>query len=157
VTPKRYLDWTITTPTMLVNLILFLIYLNKKKTHETNDLDMFTLLKDNSSVIVPVLLLNWTMLFFGYLGEKGVLSAFTSTSLGFIPFMIYYYMIYVNYVTTTNNGYLLFWYFFIFWGLYGIVALFPYYTKNIFYNILDLFAKNFFGIFLGYIILSGNY
>ena len=157
VTPKRYLDWTITTPTMLVTLILFLIYLNKKKTQETKDLDIFTLLKDNSSVIVPVLLLNWTMVLFGDLGERKVLSVLASTVLGFIPFLIYYYMIYVNYVSPMNNGYFLFWYFFIFWSLYGFVALLPYYTKNVFYNILDLFAKNFFGIFLGYIILSGNY
>ena len=43
------------------------------------------------------------------------------------------------------------------WGLYGFVAFLPYYLKNSFYNILDLFAKNFFGIFLSYIIISGNY
>ena len=52
---------------------------------------------------------------------------------------------------------LLFWYFFFFWSLYGVVAVLPYYVKNSFYNILDLFAKNFFGIFLSYIIFSGNY
>ena len=27
VTPKRYIDWSITTPTMLVTLIIYLIYL----------------------------------------------------------------------------------------------------------------------------------
>ena len=30
VTPKRYLDWVITTPTMLVTLIVYLIYLNNR-------------------------------------------------------------------------------------------------------------------------------
>jgi hypothetical protein len=30
VTPKRYIDWIITTPTMLITLIMYLIYLNKK-------------------------------------------------------------------------------------------------------------------------------
>ena len=30
VTPKRYIDWVITTPTMLITLISYLIYLNKR-------------------------------------------------------------------------------------------------------------------------------
>ena len=157
VTPKRYLDWVITTPTMLVSLILYLIYLNEKEKQGTKQLEFFTMMKEHAGVIVPVLLLNWAMLLFGYLGEMKVMTVLTSTALGFIPFLIYYYMIFVNYVIPTNNGYLLFWYFFVFWALYGFVALLPYYTKNVFYNILDLFAKNFFGVFLVYIILSGNY
>lgn len=154
VTPKRYFDWVITTPTMLITLILYLIYLNKSS---TDKLEIFTLLKDNTSVIIPVLILNWMMLLFGYLGEMKLISILSSVILGFIPFLINYYMIYVNYVTENNNGSLLFWYFFFFWSLYGVVAVLPYYMKNACYNILDLFAKNFFGLFLSYIIVSGNY
>ena len=45
VTPKRYIDWVITTPTMLITLMLYLIYLNKKTNNETNNLELFTLLK----------------------------------------------------------------------------------------------------------------
>jgi hypothetical protein len=157
ITPKRYIDWVITTPTMLITLIVYLIYLNKKIENKTSELDFFTLLKDNSTIIIPVIVLNWLMLLFGYLGEMKIIPVLLGVFLGFIPFLIYYYMIYVNYVTQNTNGYLLFWYFFIFWSLYGIVAVLPYYVKNSFYNILDLFAKNFFGLFLSYIILSGNY
>ena len=157
VTPKRYIDWVITTPTMLITLIMYLIYLNKKVENKTNELDIFTLLKENSTVIIPVLLLNWSMLLFGYLGEMKVIPVLLGVVLGFIPFLIYYYIIYVNYVTQYTSGYLLFWYFFIFWSLYGFVAFLPYYIKNSFYNILDLFAKNFFGLFLSYIIVTGNY
>jgi hypothetical protein len=157
ITPKRYIDWVITTPTMLITLIIYLIYLNKKVENKTNELDFFTLLKDNSSVIIPVVVLNWLMLLFGYLGEIRAIPVLLGVFLGFIPFLIYYYLIYVNYVTQNSSGYLLFWYFFFFWSLYGIVAVLPYYIKNSFYNILDLFAKNFFGIFLSYIIFSGNY
>jgi bacteriorhodopsin len=157
ITPKRYIDWVITTPTMLITLIMYLIYLNKKIENKTSELDFFTLLKDNSTIIIPVIVLNWLMLLFGYLGEMKIIPVLLGVFLGFIPFLIYYYMIYVNYVTQNTNGYLLFWYFFIFWSLYGVVAVLPYYVKNAFYNILDLFAKNFFGIFLSYIIYSGNY
>jgi len=157
VTPKRYIDWAITTPTMLITLIIYLIYLSKKVENKTGELDVFTLLNENSSVIIPVLLLNWLMLLFGYLGEIRAIPVLMGVFLGFIPFLIYYYLIYVNYVTENTSGYLLFWYFFFFWSLYGCVAVLPYYVKNSLYNILDLFAKNFFGIFLSYIIISGNY
>jgi hypothetical protein len=159
VTPKRYLDWIITTPTMLTTLMMYLIYLNKSVENKTNELDFFTLFKDNSNVFIPVIILNWLMLFFGYLGETKAIPVLLGVFLGFIPFLMYYYIIYVNYVTQcqSENGYLLFWYFFFFWSLYGFVAVLPYYIKNAFYNILDLFAKNFFGIFLSYIIFSGNY
>jgi hypothetical protein len=159
VTPKRYLDWIITTPTMLTTLMMYLIYLNKSVENKTNELDFFTLFKDNSNVFIPVIILNWLMLFFGYLGETKAIPVLLGVFLGFIPFLMYYYIIYVNYVTQcqSENGYLLFWYFFFFWSLYGFVAVLPYYIKNAFYNILDLFAKNFFGLFLSYIIFSGSY
>jgi len=157
VTPKRYIDWSITTPTMLITLMVYLIYLNKMAENNANQLDFFTLFKDNSSIFIPVIILNWLMLFFGYLGEMRIIPVFLGVFLGFIPFLIYYYIIYVNYVNQETSGYLLFWYFFFFWSLYGIAAVLPYYVKNTFYNILDLFAKNFFGLFLSYIIFSENY
>ena len=157
VTPKRYIDWVITTPTMLITLMLYLIYLNKKVENKTTGLEFFTLLKENSNIFIPVIMLNWLMLLFGYLGEMRIIPVLLGVFLGFIPFLSYYYMIYVNYVTQNTPGYLLFWYFFFFWSLYGFVAVLPYYIKNAFYNILDLFAKNFFGLFLSYIIFSGNY
>jgi hypothetical protein len=157
VTPKRYIDWIITTPTMLITLMLYLIYLNKKIKCEMDDLDFVTLFTKNINIFIPVIILNWLMLFFGYLGEMRIIPVLLGVFMGFIPFLIYYYMIYTNYVTQNTSGYLLFWYFFFFWSLYGVVAILPYYIKNSFYNILDLFAKNFFGIFLSYLIFSGNY
>ena len=158
ITPKRYIDWIITTPSMLITLIIYLVYLNKKEENKTTELDFLTLLKENSNVIIPVVLLNWLMLLFGYLGETKVIPVLLGVFLGFIPFLLYYYLIYVNYVSTQKSGgKVLFWYFLFFWSLYGLVAGFPYYVKNSLYNILDLFAKNFFGIFLSYMIISGNY
>jgi hypothetical protein len=156
VTPKRYIDWSITTPTMLVTLVLYLIYSYHREKNTTANLEFFDLLIKNSTTITYILLLNWMMLIFGYLGEKKIIPTITGVILGFIPFLIYYFIIYVNYVRN-QMGFNLFLYFFIFWSLYGVVALFPYYFKNACYNILDLFAKNFFGIFLSYIIVSGNY
>jgi len=157
VTPKRYIDWVITTPTMLITLILYLIYLKSKEENSTKELKFFSLINENSKVILQVALLNWLMLLFGYLGESKIIPVLLGVFLGFIPFLIYYYLIYNNYVSENETGKKIFWYFFFFWSLYGVVALLPYYTKNAFYNILDLFAKNFFGLFLTYIILTKKY
>ena len=156
VTPKRYIDWSITTPTMLITLIFYLIYSYHREKNTTSSLEFFDLLTKNASNIRYILLLNWLMLIFGYMGEKKILSTTSGVLFGFIPFLIYYFIIYTNYVRT-QTGFNLFLYFFIFWSLYGVVALFPYYLKNACYNILDLFSKNFFGIFLSYIIITGSY
>lgn len=157
ITPKRYFDWALTTPTMLITLIAYLTFINAKETNQTQDLTLYSILTTNSNTIIPILLLNWAMLLFGYLGEIRVIPVLYSIILGFIPFIIYYAMIYYNFVQTNNNGFMFFLYFLFFWSLYGFVAALPYYVKNILYNILDLFAKNFFGLFLAYIIYTGKY
>ena len=159
VTPKRYIDWTITTPTMLVTLIFYLIFLERReKNEDTTALNFFDLAIENGNTISNILILNWAMLFFGYLGEMNIVSTLTGVLLGFAPFLLYYYIIYQKYaVGSSSTGIKIFWYFFIFWSLYGVVAVLPYYLKNGLYNILDLFAKNFFGIFLSYIILLKKY
>lgn len=157
ITPKRYFDWFITTPTMLITLISYLIFINAKETNQTQGLTLYSILTTNYNTIIPILLLNWAMLLFGYLGEIKVIPVLHSVILGFIPFVIYYAMIYHNFVQTNNNGFMFFLYFLFFWSLYGFVAALPYYAKNILYNILDLFAKNFFGLFLAYIIYTGKY
>ena len=36
----------------------------------------------------------------------------------------------------------------IIWSLYGVAAMFPTIIKNIFYNILDIISKNFYGLYL---------
>jgi len=157
VTPKRYADWFITTPIMLISLILYLIYLKYEENGlDTSKLELFNLLTENSGVMSYVIYLDWLMLIFGYLGETKIINTLTGVLLGFIPFLIYFYIIYINYVRQTATGWKLCLYFFFFWSLYGVAAVLPYYLKNTFYNILDLFAKNFFGLFLSYIIISKN-
>jgi len=156
-TPSRYFDWAITTPTMLIQLIFYLIYLHNKNKGTTEQLDFFKLFDENFITIIQVLLLNWLMLLFGYLGEINVIPMLLGTILGFIPFLIYYYIIYINYATLSENGWKIFFYFFFFWSLYGVASAMPYYIKNTVYNILDLFSKNFFGIFLSYIVFFQQY
>lgn len=153
ITPKRYLDWSITTPTMLFSLIVYLIYLEYK--NDTSELSLLGIFKTNFTSISYIFVLNWVMLVLGYLGEMKIIPTLTGVAIGFVPFLMYFYEIYRKYVG--ESGSKLFWYFFIFWSLYGVVAVFPYYIKNAFYNVLDLFSKNFFGLFISYLILTKSY
>ena len=152
ITPIRYLDWMITTPTMLINLIFYLIFLKDNN----KELNFFTLFKKEIYTIVLILILNWLMLLFGYLSEISLISTTLGVSIGFIPFIIYYYIIYKKYALLSKEGLKIYLYFLIFWSFYGIAAFLPYKIKNMCYNILDLFSKNFFGLFLTYILFSSR-
>lgn len=154
ITSKRYADWVITTPTMLFTLIMYLIYVKEENKEE---LDIYKLTNDNKENIGLILVLNLLMLIFGYLGETQILNKLLTLTLGFIPFIWYFWLIYENYAKQSSFGKKLFYYFLIVWSFYGVVAYFPYYLRNSFYNILDLFAKNFFGLYLSYLIISNTY
>jgi hypothetical protein len=155
ITPKRYFDWAITTPTMLLTLIFYLIYLKYKESNISYNLNFFELFNQEFYTIIKIFILNWLMLLFGYLGEINLMPILLGVSLGFIPFLIYYYIIYKKYALSSNDdGLNIFFYFFIIWSLYGIVAVLPYKIKNMCYNMLDIFSKNFFGIFLSYLLFT---
>jgi len=99
--------------------------------------------------------LNWLMLLFGYLGEVNAIPLIAGVALGFLPFIAYFYIIYERFIRTVNPTSLkIYVYFLVFWSLYGVVAVLPYELKNTIYNIIDLFSKNFFGLFLSYLIVS---
>jgi bacteriorhodopsin len=156
ITPKRYLDWAFTTPSMLLTLIFYLIFLKYKENNNSDKLTFIDLFNQEFNTIIIIFLLNWLMLLFGYLSEINLLPVFLGVALGFIPFFIYYYIIYKKYAILTNDGLKIFFYFLFVWSLYGLVAVLPYKIKNICYNILDLFSKNFFGIFLTYLLFTNK-
>lgn len=154
ITRKRYYDWSVTTPVMLITLSSYLIYLKIKQTGSSAIPDFFGVLNENYATFFKIVILNSMMLIFGYLGEINVLTTRASVMAGFLPFFAMFYLIYESYAKYTYSGMLLFTYFFIAWSLYGVSALFNYQWKNVFYNILDLISKNFFGLFLAYVIVS---
>jgi bacteriorhodopsin len=154
ITPNRYYDWYLTTPTMLVSLCIYLVYLkNKERNIETTD-SFFTIIYDNRNVLMSILFLNFLMLTSGYLTEMKKVSLMSGVLFGFIPFFISFYLIYEYFAKFTLYGTEMFLYFLIVWSMYGVAALMSYKIKNIMYNILDLFAKNFFGLYLGFVILN---
>lgn len=152
VTPKRYYDWFLTTPTMLFTLMIYLSYLKNRKTKQT--LGQFA--KKYRNEIGQVVVLNALMLLIGYMGEIGKIHKQTSVAIGFIPFIIYYTIIYKTFVKHNPEGEKFFWYFVIVWSIYGFAALLPYHSKNTFFNILDLFSKNFFGVYLAYLLYANR-
>lgn len=150
ITPVRYLDWAITTPLMLITLSGFLNHDDNKPSR------LREFLSNHKGSIITIVLLNAAMLLFGFVGELGYLNLYTSTALGFIPFALNFKYIKDTFLPSDKDGFknAVFYWFVFFWALYGVFALMSYTVKNVGYNILDIFAKNFFGLFLAYIVYT---
>jgi len=149
ITKYRYFDWVITTPSMLFTYCMYLYSIH----HKNNTHTFYSTAEANLYTLLPIFILNTIMLFFGYLAEIGILRPLTSAILGFIPFCMFFYLIYETYAKYTSIGRITFYYFITIWSLYGFSSILKYKYKNIAYNILDLFSKNFFGIFLASVLL----
>jgi bacteriorhodopsin len=151
ITVFRYLDWMITTPLMLITLSAFLNHDGNKQTR------LRDFISDHKNSLVSILLLNASMLGSGLMGELGVLNAYTSTALGFIPFAVMFKYIKDTFLHTPDilKNTVYYW-FVVVWGIYGVFALMPYIVKNTGYNILDVFSKNFFGLFLAYLVFTAE-
>ena len=145
VTFTRYFDWVLSTPIMIVSTVLYMKYRN---TSDSENIRLIPLFMENSSSIWNILSANWGMLLFGFLGERNILSRMTAFWGGTAIFLWSFYLIYTNFVGTDTVNSMLFWFMFIFWGMYGVAFCFSYATKNSMYNILDIFSKNFYGLFL---------
>jgi bacteriorhodopsin len=148
ITPYRYVDWIITTPTMLITLLAYLSDQNKSTLKEY--------ISKNKLFISKIIILNMSMMLFGLAGELNYINYNTSIMIGFIPFVYYFKLIYDKYLSnnTDKNKLKLYFFFLILWTLYGVVAFLPYEQKNIAYNIIDLFSKNLFSVFLVIVILN---
>ena len=147
ITHYRYYDWILTTPTMLFTYCLYLIHIGNR------DLSFGSAITENLDILSWIFALNTLMLFFGYIAERGIISFESGAFFGFAPFFAMFYLIYENFAKTSDIGVSTFIYFAGVWGLYGLASLMSYTYKNMAYNILDLFAKNFFGIFLAVVLL----
>jgi bacteriorhodopsin len=136
ITVYRYMDWVITTPMLLLALLLFTTYLNKDELH----LGRYLI----------VLFLNFGMLLFGYLGETDKISRILSLSLGTLFFFGLILFIWFNYIHGKKIliQKIIFILFTIVWSLYGVAFTFDEKTKNITYNFLDIISKVFFGLFM---------
>jgi hypothetical protein len=149
----RYFDWVITTPTMLLTTIVYFKYEEYMEKNKGKILHFVDFLKENTQNIITIVVCNFLMLLFGYLGETGAIDMMSSIILGFIFFAYTFYIIYTKYAVKSQQAMKLFNFIFSIWTMYGIAAILGPYQKNIMFNILDIFAKNFFGLYLYYKII----
>lgn len=132
ITHIRYLDWSITTPLILLSILLFY------NPETAVDYKMF----------LGIAALNSGMLYSGYMGETGAINKMTGGFLGFLFFGAMLALFY-NCCVPKSQTPVVFIIFSILWALYGVA----YYiedveTKNICYNLLDITSKALFGVVL---------
>lgn len=135
ITVNRYVDWSITTPIMLLVLLLALCYNTKQSVTLWN--------------LLVLLALNYGMLLCGYAGETGIYDKLKSSILGFLFFVGLYGYIYIKHIHEYNlfDNNILYFAFVFLWALYGVAYWMKEEKKNVAYNVLDLFSKCFVGIF----------
>jgi bacteriorhodopsin len=136
ITTLRYVDWSVTTPMMLISLILTMIY---------NSGGGVIQLKQLFSVFG----LHYGMLLSGYLGETGAIHSVAANLVGFLFFGGLFTYIYKTYMKKYSlASMVLFLSYVVIWGMYGVVYFFPQDEKMLGYNILDLTSKCLIGLFL---------
>lgn len=152
ITRYRYYDWVFTTPTMLLSTAVFFVYNAMKEQGKTltSIREFFSLYGMEFFLIA---FYNFLMLAFGYLHEINILSLLSSNTLGFLFFGLSFYKLYEIAILSESNMNI-FWIMFSIWSLYGVAAMFSNIPKNIMYNILDIFSKNFYGLYLSYVVWS---
>lgn len=170
----RYFDWVFTTPLMLISTAAFFSYVtgtsreiadagngngngnNKKELGESTKGKFISNLQewigDNFTSIMIIVVANFVMLLLGYLQEIGVVSILYSTVFGFGAFVVSFYELYRTFVGVQPVNQIIYWIMFIIWGLYGFAAMLSPISKNLAYNVLDIFSKNFYGLFLSYVL-----
>lgn len=132
ITQIRYVDWSITTPLILLVMLLFY--------NGSTPVDYKTYL--------GIVGLNAGMLASGYLGETGSINKMSGGILGFLFFGAMLALFFTCCVPSTSNR-VVFYMFALIWTLYGgAYYLEDEETKNISYNILDVISKALFGVVL---------
>ena len=155
-TSRRYIDWVITTPAMLLSTIMFMKYQEKKEKDklEEEPVKFWDFIKNNKIKILFIFLYNFSMLMFGYMGETNIISKYLTTPIGFYFFYKSFKLIYDDFAQKSKLGKQLFTFLLSIWSLYGVAALMPIKEKNISYNLLDIVSKNFYGLYIFYKILQ---
>jgi hypothetical protein len=156
-TEERYYDWFLSTPVMLFTIALYFFYVNfiEQSSADNKTIKPFGLFEFTTNNLKPIagfIILNFLMLLFGYLAELGIMNKGLAFVLGMGALCGSFGIIYEYYGKYSKKTRDIFWAMFGIWSLYGVAFLCPPVIKNLSYTTLDIFAKNFFGIFLYYII-----
>jgi len=129
-THYRYIDWVITTPMIILGLLLFYNQRLAAIPYET---------------FGRIVLLDWAMLLAGYMGEIGVIPRITGFLAGFAALLTVFYVM-VTYAIPKGSNLSAFYVFVFLWSMYGVAYMQDEETKNLMYNVLDVNSKALFGI-----------
>ena len=145
ITILRYIDWTITTPLLLISFSLFLA--NGEK------------VKNLVNFIGTLIFFDLIMILSGFLGVRNIISDVLSQIVGFSAFFMIFFLIYNKFfreITLTVNilfKEIFFYIMFILWITYGIIYNLSTINRNIVTNILDGLSKGIFGLTLSICLL----
>jgi bacteriorhodopsin len=132
----RYIDWTLSTPLMILALSLFL----SKKSGVPIKLLTF----------LALLILDLGMIGLGYMGETGFINKKVAWVTSFICFFLLFGLIAYTFLRSKYDvaSIVVFSIFFVVWSVYGMVYNLDEERKNTIFNILDSIAKCIVGITL---------
>jgi hypothetical protein len=146
---NRYYDWLLSTPLMLVSLFCYLLYENQLENEpEGTPLRLSEIIKQYSESITRIVLSNLAMLSIGYLYETGQMSKPVAFAYGLIFLVNTFSIIYSDTGTKSTKSNIIFIIMFLLWSIYGMAFLLPTAKKNAIFNIIDLFSKNFFELYI---------
>ena len=103
-TPRRYIDWTFSTPIMLISTIVFMKYQEFKEQNKDTDFKMIDFFKNNKTNIFKIFVYNGLMLLCGFLGEAGIIDKRLGIPVGFIFFYLSFNLIYQEYAKKSELG-----------------------------------------------------
>jgi bacteriorhodopsin len=140
----RYLDWTFTTPLMLVSLSIILS-LGKK-------------IPQFKNYITKIIVLDLIMVWVGYLGEINFINRILALVVGFIAMFGIFYVIYKTFFAQgiLKEGSFHFYIFLVYlalWAMYGVIYNLDVFSKNLITNYLDAFAKAIVGIIFSLFVI----
>ena len=139
----RYVDWVVSTPIMLLSTAFFFRHRTQSSLVAIFDAPPAYLM----------LAANWVMLGFGLAVELHSIPRFYGLAFGGLAFVGAFTSL-ATYIDDDALSIGLFTVVYFVWGLYGVAAGFGDVAKNVAYNVLDVFSKNFYGLFLTVYILT---
>jgi hypothetical protein len=147
---NRYYDWLLSTPLMLVSLFCYILYEDQlQQDPESTPLRLSEIVKQYSESITRIVLSNLAMLSIGYLYETGQMSKPVAFAYGLIFLVNTFSIIYSDTGGTKSaKSNIIFFTMFLLWSIYGMAFLLPTAKKNAIFNIIDLFSKNFFELYI---------
>jgi hypothetical protein len=152
---NRYYDWLFSTPLMLVAMFSYLLYEDQLQNDPSgNPIRLSTIMKNHTESITQIILSNLCMLSIGYLYEIGQISKKVAFAYGFIFLVNTFSIIYLKAGYKSTKGRIVFFAMFLLWSIYGIAFILPTATKNTIFNIIDLFSKNFFELYIAILAFS---